>query len=101
MVRAVHFIELRTALGEAAGQAGVTPPSYTDVTLTAGVTVIRAIHLNELRSAVDRLEWRRTDQRGHARRRRMKPCDRVPVVSRPGVGATERARKMTLLEHKK
>ena len=56
VVKAVHFTELRTALGQVAGQAGVTLPSYTDSVLTPGVSVIRAVDLNELRSAVRRLE---------------------------------------------
>ncbi len=47
--KGVHLLELRTALNQAYQAAGRTAPTYTDPT---GLTVIKAIHLNELRSAV-------------------------------------------------
>ena len=52
----MHLVELRTALNEAYQAAGRTLPTYTDLTLVAGVTVIKALHLNELRTAVRALE---------------------------------------------
>jgi Hydrazine synthase alpha subunit middle domain len=51
-VKAVHFQELRTALAQAQAALGLGPPIFTDATLTGGVTRIRAIHLQELRSGV-------------------------------------------------
>jgi len=48
----VHLTELRTALDQAYQAAGQTPPTYTDSAVVAGLTVIKAIHLNELRTAV-------------------------------------------------
>ncbi len=32
--------------------AGRTPPTFTDLAIAPGLTVIRAVHLNELRTAV-------------------------------------------------
>ncbi len=55
-IRAIHFTELRTALGEAHVQAGVAIPGYTDSAITLHVTAVRAAHLNELRNAVRGLE---------------------------------------------
>jgi hypothetical protein len=55
-IKAVHFTELRTALGDADVQAGVPAPSYTDSTLTPSATVIKASHLIELRNGVRALE---------------------------------------------
>jgi hypothetical protein len=48
-LKAVHVTDLRTALSQAYVAAGQTPPTYTDPT---GLTVTKAIHLNELRTAV-------------------------------------------------
>ena len=48
-VRGVHLTELRTALNQAYQAAGQVAPTYTDPT---GLSVIKAIHLNELRAAV-------------------------------------------------
>jgi hypothetical protein len=56
VVRAVHVMELRSALEDAYVQAGVAPPSYSASTLTPGATVIRAADVNELRGAVLALE---------------------------------------------
>ena len=46
--KALHLTEMRTALNQAYQAVGRTAPTYTDAT----VTVIKAIHLNELRTAV-------------------------------------------------
>jgi hypothetical protein len=51
-VRAIHFQELRTALDQARAALGVTAISYTDPTLITGTTVVKAIHMQELRSGV-------------------------------------------------
>jgi List-Bact-rpt repeat protein len=49
-VRAVHISELRTALNGAFEDADLPRPTYTDATLTA--TVIKRVHIEELRGAV-------------------------------------------------
>ncbi|HET8783050.1 MAG TPA: galactose oxidase-like domain-containing protein [Pyrinomonadaceae bacterium] len=51
-VKAVHMTELRTSLDAALSALGLSSGSYTD-TLTANVTPIKAVHVNELR---DRLK---------------------------------------------
>jgi hypothetical protein len=51
-VKAVHLTELRVALNQAYQAASRPVPTYTDAAVAAGVTVIKAIHLNELRAAV-------------------------------------------------
>jgi hypothetical protein len=51
-VRVIHLTELRTALNQAYQAAGRTVPTYTDPSPVAGATLIKAIHLNQLRSAV-------------------------------------------------
>ncbi len=53
-VRALHLTELRTALDEAYDAAGRSRPRYTGA-VQAGVAV-RALHVNELRRAVQALE---------------------------------------------
>jgi len=49
--KAVHLVELRTAVNAIRAAAGLTPATFTD-TLTAGV-VIKAIHITELRTALN------------------------------------------------
>ena len=49
------FHELRTALEQAYGAAGVPPPLFTDA-ITPQITPIRAVHIQELRQAVVSLE---------------------------------------------
>lgn len=56
VVKTVHILELRTALRGAYVAAGRAVPSYTDPTLTAQQTVLRAVHIQELRAAVLSLE---------------------------------------------
>jgi len=51
-VLGVHVTELRRALNEAYQAVGGTAPTYTDPTVASGLTVIKAVHLNELRAAV-------------------------------------------------
>ena len=57
-ISAMHLAELRTALNQAYDGAGVSRPSYTDAEsgALAGGTVIKAIHVEELRLAVAALE---------------------------------------------
>jgi hypothetical protein len=52
VVSAQHVAALRTALNEARTAAGLSSLSLTDPTLTPGSTVIRAAHVQELRTAV-------------------------------------------------
>src|SRR5207245_1846471 len=48
----VHVQELRTAIGQVYTAAGKLVPAWTD-TLATNATKIRAIHITELRQAVD------------------------------------------------
>ena len=54
--RALHLLELRSALGEAYVAAGRPAPAYSDAAVTPGVAAMRAVHLLELRRAVLALE---------------------------------------------
>jgi hypothetical protein len=53
VVKAVHFSELRTAVNAVRTLAGLQPGTWTDATLTSGLTRVKAAHLSELRSALD------------------------------------------------
>jgi len=55
VIQAVHIIEMRTALGEAYAAHGFAQPGYTDSPLASG-TVVKAIHITQLRNAVVALE---------------------------------------------
>jgi hypothetical protein len=55
-VKTVHLTELRTALQEAYAAAKRPTPAFTDPTIVAGSTLIRAAHVTELRDAVVALE---------------------------------------------
>lgn len=55
-VEARHIIDLRTALQTVYDAVGGLPPAYTDPSLVPGTTVIKAIHIAELRAAVLALE---------------------------------------------
>ena len=52
VVKAVHVNELRTNLDQARGLLGLSTGSYTEPTLTPGVTVVKAIHIQQLRDRV-------------------------------------------------
>jgi len=52
---ASNILELRTALAQAYVAASIGPPSYTDAALTS-TTVIKAVHIMELRAAVRALQ---------------------------------------------
>jgi len=51
IVKAVHVLELRTALAEAYGAAGQTPPTWGEA-LVAGATTIRGTHVFEVRAGI-------------------------------------------------
>jgi hypothetical protein len=51
-VKAVHVSELRTNLDQARSLLGLSTGSYTDSTLTPGVTVVKAVHIQQLRDRV-------------------------------------------------
>jgi len=48
-IKAVHITELRTALDQARSALGLSTGGYTDPAITLGVTVAKAIHIQELR----------------------------------------------------
>jgi hypothetical protein len=54
-IRAQHILELRSAISEASQAAGLAPLVFTDPLLAAG-TIIRAVHINELRAALFAIE---------------------------------------------
>lgn len=51
-VKATHIQELRTALNQALTALGISTITFTDPTLTAGTSIVRAAHIQELRSGV-------------------------------------------------
>jgi RHS repeat-associated protein len=53
-IRAAHVQELRERLNEALAELSLAPPTYTDETLSAGVTWIKRAHVQELRLAATR-----------------------------------------------
>jgi hypothetical protein len=53
VVRATHITDLRTALDAARSTLGLGALAYTDPTLTAGTTRIKAAHVQELRAGVE------------------------------------------------
>jgi hypothetical protein len=55
-VKAAHFLELRSALLDAYLAAAQTAPTFTDSSLTPQLTVVKAVHLNQLCAAVAVLE---------------------------------------------
>jgi hypothetical protein len=55
LIKAQHILDLRQALSEAYEAAGQPAPTYTDPALVAG-TLVKAIHITELRAAVLQLE---------------------------------------------
>jgi hypothetical protein len=56
-VLAAHVAELRTALSGAYSASGhPQPPTYTDPVITPHATVIRAVHIREIRAAILLLE---------------------------------------------
>lgn len=55
-IKAIHVLELRSAVLDAYAAAAQAPPVFTDPTLTAQQTVIKAAHINQLCAAVAFLE---------------------------------------------
>lgn len=53
-VKAVHVQELRDKLAEALTALSVTQPAYTDPTLIVGTTVVKKVHIDELRQRASR-----------------------------------------------
>lgn len=51
-LRRQHILDLRTALDAARGVIGLPALTYTDSTITAGSTKVKAAHVNELRAGV-------------------------------------------------
>jgi hypothetical protein len=51
-VKAAHIQELRTALNQARTTLGISSITFTDPTLTAGTSILRAAHVQELRDGV-------------------------------------------------
>jgi hypothetical protein len=54
VIRAVHLQELRDRLSPALTMLGFSAPSYTDTTLTVGSTLVKKVHIQELRDYVKR-----------------------------------------------
>jgi len=56
VVSAIDLTEVRGALAAAYSAAGQAPPAYTDPAITAGVTTIKSVHIDQPRSAVRAIE---------------------------------------------
>jgi hypothetical protein len=52
-VKAAHVTQLRTAVNALRTLAGLAPASFTDSTITPGVTPAKAVHVTELRSSAN------------------------------------------------
>jgi len=52
----MHLTELRTALAQAYQVAGKALPTWADRSVVATQTVIKAVHLGELRTALNALQ---------------------------------------------
>jgi hypothetical protein len=52
LVLRIHLIEIRAAIDAVRAAVGMSAASYTDGTVTAGVTPIRAVHIQNVRTAV-------------------------------------------------
>ena len=53
LVKATHFLELRTRVAALRTREGLPPAQWTDPVLTVGVTPVKRVHLTELRNALD------------------------------------------------
>jgi hypothetical protein len=56
VIETEDLTEMRTALDHAYAAAGRAAPVYTDPVITAGSTVVKAVHIEQLRAAVIELE---------------------------------------------
>jgi hypothetical protein len=50
--QALHLTEIRSAVDQARAAVGLAPLSYTDPTVAAGATIVKAAHVQELRSGL-------------------------------------------------
>ena len=55
-IKQAHLAELRAALAAIYAARGLASPAWTDATIAPAVTLVRAIHISELRAAVLALE---------------------------------------------
>jgi hypothetical protein len=53
LIKAVHVMELRTAVNNLRARLGLGAFSFADVSLTAGATIAQAVHILELRAALN------------------------------------------------
>jgi hypothetical protein len=51
-IKTTHLTQLRTALDQARAALSLSTLAYTDPTLTANVTPVKAAHVNDLRNGV-------------------------------------------------
>jgi len=54
-MKAAHITGLRTAVNAARTRNGLAAATWTDPTLTAGLTAIKAVHITELRAALNQV----------------------------------------------
>jgi hypothetical protein len=52
IIRRTHLVELRTALTAVFAARGLPAPAWSDPTISPGVTIVRAVHITDLRAAV-------------------------------------------------
>ncbi len=55
LIQAVHILELWARLDEALAALGYATTAYTDPSLTAGVTPVKAVHLQDVRATIRRV----------------------------------------------
>jgi hypothetical protein len=55
-IKQIHLAELRSAVSAVYTARGLSAPVWTDPTIAPAVTVVRAVHITELRTAVLALE---------------------------------------------
>ncbi|HKV37416.1 MAG TPA: RHS repeat-associated core domain-containing protein [Pyrinomonadaceae bacterium] len=68
LIKASHITEMRTRLEEARAALALAPTSYTDPTLTAGTTPVKAVHIQQMRDSL-KAAWNTSSQisrDGHA-----------------------------------
>jgi len=56
IVKQVHITQLRTALDEVFDALSPPRPTYTDLAIVVGQTVIKKAHIAEIRSAIGTVE---------------------------------------------
>ena len=55
VIKTTHITELRARIDTARAQHGLSPYSYTDPSLTAGLTLIQGTHISDLRAALNEI----------------------------------------------